>query len=253
MDNQKELRNLLRHISPVSVKTYRQPEDETEVIDGRSNPLDPNLLQYCFDHVLGFDVSYQIAEKVNYVIEFDYKGTYGYAIHRKLGYEVKIHRRYQEELLEALRKARQLLSEYFLECGKESLRNNSFTMENESPAFREKLDFYSARIDELETKKSVLDEEQTKQVRAAVQENRNWTGLFNYYSEQQHLNRLDQKYSIESYIDTQFSYLEYILTLLYPFTPRFSPDRSYTRDFINNPRWTWDKKLSDVACGTIRL
>lgn len=249
MDKQKELRNLLRHISPVSIKTISQPEDETEVIDGLSNPLDPNLLQYCFDHVLGFEVSYRIAEKVNYVIEFDYKGTYGYVIHRKLSYELKIHRKYKDELLEALQKARQLLSEVFFECGKEALKNNTFTMENEAPAFQEKLDFYSERIDDLEKKRSMLDKEQTRQVRAAIKENRNWTDIFNFYSEQLRLNRLEQKYSIESYIDTRFSCLEHILTLLYPFTPRFSLDKSYSKEFINNPRWTWDKKLSDVACG----
>lgn len=52
-------------------------------MDRRKNPLDPNLLSYCFDNVLGFDVRYRIYEKVNYIIEFDYKGTYGYVAHEK--------------------------------------------------------------------------------------------------------------------------------------------------------------------------
>ena len=45
------------------------------------NPLNPYLLEYYFDNVLEIDVKYRIFEKVNYIIEFDYKGTLAYARH----------------------------------------------------------------------------------------------------------------------------------------------------------------------------
>lgn len=58
------------------------------------------------------------------------------------------------------------------------------------------------------------------------------------------------KYSIEAYIDTFYSSLEHVLTLLYPFTDNFSFTKSYYKDYIRNTRWSWDAKIKDV-CGDV--
>lgn len=73
-----EIKCLLKYISCVTEQTQRD-DTHQERIDYCENPLNPNLLSYCFDCILGFDVQYRIFEKVNYIIEFDYKGTYAVA------------------------------------------------------------------------------------------------------------------------------------------------------------------------------
>ena len=50
-------------------------------------------------------------------------------------------------------------------------------------------------------------------------------------------------------IDTFFSALEHVLTLLYPFTDNFSAGKSYYSNCIRNTKWHWEKKLQDV-CGS---
>ena len=59
-------------------------------INYSENPLNPNLLAYYFDNILGIDVKYRIFEKVNYIIGFDYKGTLTCAHHLKLSYNISI-------------------------------------------------------------------------------------------------------------------------------------------------------------------
>ncbi len=53
-------------------------------------------------------------------------------------------------------------------------------------------------------------------------------------------------YSIESYIDVFFSFIEHILTLLYPFLDHFDKSKSY-KDKIYNSAWTWDKKIEEIC------
>ena len=60
-----EIKDLLKDITVVTDKTERD-DSLRENIDLFENPLDPNLLAYCFDIILGFDVQYRIFEKVNY-------------------------------------------------------------------------------------------------------------------------------------------------------------------------------------------
>jgi hypothetical protein len=58
------------------------------------------------------------------------------------------------------------------------------------------------------------------------------------------------KYDIEAYIDTFYSALEHILTLLYPFTDSFPLSKSYYKGYIHNTKWAWDSKINDV-CGKV--
>ena len=78
-----QIKYLLKDISVVSENTLRNDENCVE-IQYADNPLDPNLLAYCFDVILGFDVRYRIFEKVHYVIDFEYKGTFATVGHFKM-------------------------------------------------------------------------------------------------------------------------------------------------------------------------
>lgn len=247
MDYINELKTLLQDITPATEDTVKPQPSDTAVIDASSNPLNPNLLSYCFENILGFTVRHRIAPKVDYVVEFDYKGTLGCAESRKLGFDLTIHSMYRQELLERLGRAKELLSEYYLQCGKTALDQNNFTMYNETCGYMEKLNFYSNRISDLEARLKAQKEEEPIKIHAAMKAGENWTALFNRYSEAAHANHQEQRYAIESYIDTYFSYLEHVLTLLYPFTPQFDQGKSYYAQYIRNPRWTWSKKLSDVG------
>ena len=75
-----EIKVLLNDISVPNANTQRN-DDQCVDINSFENPLDPNLLAYCFDIILGFDVRYRICEKVNYIIDFDYKGTFATVRH----------------------------------------------------------------------------------------------------------------------------------------------------------------------------
>ena len=70
-----EIKSILKDISVLKQNTQRNDNQRVE-INYFENPLNPNLLAYCFDVILWFDVRYRIFEKVNYVIDFDYKGTF---------------------------------------------------------------------------------------------------------------------------------------------------------------------------------
>ena len=250
MNNLNELKALLHDIKPLNSKTEKT--NNIDIISYYENPLNPNLLSYCFDIILGFDVQYRIFEKVNYIIEFDYKGSYGYVSHQKTSFDMRIDKKYKSELIELFEKAKGILSNIFQEFGNEALNNNEFTMENEYYHYKEKLDFFSNKIFAIEEKQKQLEEEQKAQMQ-------NWNSNDDFVTRFNALNhisreyRLDGTYAIETYIDTFYSFLEHVLTLLYPFTPNFNLAESYGIKKIHNPRWTWDKKFIAASCGNQEL
>lgn len=56
-------------------------------------------------------------------------------------------------------------------------------------------------------------------------------------------------YDIEAYIDTFFSALEHILTLLCPFNHSLTDEKSYYRNYIRNTKWHWEAKIQDACKG----
>lgn len=245
MDYKEQLRITLKNIKPINETSKKPSEINDGVITAQENPLDPHLFSYCFDNILQFDVEYQIFEKVNYYIEFDYKGCFCSAIHKKLGFYVYINQKHKQEFIELLKQSREILSNFFQELGKAALNENKFTMENEYYLFKEKFDFFSNKIYDLEKEKETFKTEKVEEIKA-INDISTKIQFSNEYYQIERKYLLEEKYAIETYIDTFYSFLEHILTLLYPFTPNFDLSDPYAKRKIHNPRWTWDKKFIDV-------
>ena len=147
-----EIRELLKDISAINANTQRN-DDQCVDINFFENPLDPNLLAYCFDVILGFDVRYRIYEKVNYIIDFDYKGTFASARHFKMSYRLSVQKQYRDEIIAVFEKVHLLLEQLFTLIGEQALRNNDFSMKNESCDYFSKLKFYENRIENLVCRK----------------------------------------------------------------------------------------------------
>ena len=134
-----ELKETLKDFKIINEKTYKG--NENVKIDYMENPLNPNLLSYCFKNVLGFEVYFRIAEKVNYIIEFDYKSTYAKAENKKMSYAIYVDEKYKTEIIEILENVKSLLEQLFTSIGEHALLNNKIYMKNEAPEYFEKINF----------------------------------------------------------------------------------------------------------------
>lgn len=240
-----EIKKLLKDISePAYTDEIRN--DQQAIINYDENPLNSSLLSYCFDNILGFDVQYRIAEKVNYIIDFNYKGTFASARHFKLSYRVMVEKQYKQELIEIFSKVKECIEELFMLIGEEALDNNFFSMLNEAPDYLRKLSFYEDKIEKLEERKTIIEEKCKNQF-----EEKRYKNSISYTPKcQQYRRKLSYEiiYDIEAYIDTFYSALEHVLTLLYPFVNTFTASESYYKKYIRNTKWSWDKKIENV-CG----
>lgn len=236
-----QIKILLKDISAVTDNTVRTENEETEM-DYFNNPLEPNLLSYCFDNILGFDVKYRISEKVNYIIEFDYKGTYAVARHYKMSYRVTINDLYKEELIKIFDDVKPLIEKLFELIGENALLKNEFSMKNKTDSYLSKLMFYECKFEALEKKKNIIQNKTDGQYDIEFVSQ---TAKIMKPKCSDYLLSLEKEmvYDIETYIDTFFSALEHILTLLHPFTEQFSILDSYYKKYIISPKWSWDKKI----------
>lgn len=242
-----QIKTLLKDFSTVSEDTHMQKES-LEPISYFENPLRPDLLAYCFDNILGFKVRYRIAEKVNYVIEFDYKGTYAAARHFKLSYTLSVERQYRDEILSILTNVKPLLEQLFMLIGEKSLISNAFSMKNEAPEYFAKLSFYEKKIEELSKRETIIREKLSGQW-DITEPQPGYRRIRPKGADYMRSLRYEIAYDIETYIDAFFSALEHVLTLLYPFVWTPADTASYYRDYIRNTRWDWRAKVNDVCNG----
>lgn len=242
-----EIKVLLNDISVPNANTQRN-DDQCVDINSFENPLDPNLLAYCFDIILGFDVRYRICEKVNYIIDFDYKGTFATVRHFKMSYRLSVQKKYRDEIIATFEKVHLLLEQLFTLIGEQALRDNDFSMKNESYDYFSKLKFYENRIESLVYRKKII-EEKCHDKFDIIEINGKYKCMRMKGTD--YLNALESEitYDIEAYVDTFFSALEHVLTLLYPFTDNFLVGKPYYSNCIRNTKWHWEKKIQDV-CGS---
>ena len=244
-----EIKNLLKDITVVTDETER--DDSTrENINLFENPLDPNLLAYCFDIILGFDVRYRIFEKVNYIIEFSYKGTFATVGHFKMSYDLSIDKRYKAELISIFKKVRSLLEELFMQIGEKALIDNEFSMKNETPDYFKKLAFYENKIETLKQREQTVRAKCQGKYDVTLDEY-GYTHMRQKGSDYLRNLRTEIIYDIEAYIDTFFAALEHVLTLLYPFVCNVEPQKSYFNNYIRNTKWDWMTKIRNVFGSTL--
>lgn len=241
-----EIKSILKDISVIKESTRRNDEQCVE-INYWENPLKPNLLAYCFDVILGFGVRYRIYEKVNYIIDFDYKGSFATVGHYKMSYRLSIEKQYRDEIISIFEKVRLLLEQLFMLIGEQALNDNEFSMENESYDYFSKLTFYESRIESLVYRKKVIAEKcRGKYDKIQIDDKYECMRMkgSDYLRELQ----AEITYDIEAYIDTFFSALEHVLTLLYPFVDTFVKEKSYYKSYIRSTKWHWENKIQNV-CG----
>lgn len=243
-----EIKFILKDISVLNDNTQSNENQRVE-INYFENPLSPNLLAYCFDVILGFDVRYRVFEKVNYIIDFDYKGTLATVGHFKMSYRMSIEKQYHDEIITSFEKVRTLLERLFMLIGEQALINNDFSMKNESCNYFSKLAFYEKRIENLVRRKNIIEEKCYGKY-DIIETNGKYKRMRMKGSDYLLAVEAEITYDIEAYIDTFFSALEHILTLLYPFSDRFTADKSYYKNYIRNTQWHWENKIQNV-CGEL--
>lgn len=241
-----EIKSILKDITVLKDTTLRNDNQRVD-IDFFENPLNPNLLAYCFEVILGFDVKYRIFEKVNYVIDFDYKGTFATVGHFKMSYRVSIDKQYRDEVITNFKMVHPLLEQLFTLIGEQALIDNDFSMKNETAEYFSKLEFYEKRIESLVRRKEIIEEKCHGKYDVTEIEGK-YKCMRIKGSDYLIALKSEITYDIEAYIDTFFSTLEHVLTLLYPFTDRFMSEKSYYRSNIRNTKWHWENKILDV-CG----
>lgn len=252
-----EMKELLNDISFVSARTSK--ESIEEIVYDKSSilltekeckrleniPLTPDLMAYCFSEILGFEVKRRLGEKMDYIVDFDYKGTHASIQHSKLSYKLVIASQYKSEFLMILESVKSLMEQLFTLIGAQSLSSDEFSMKNEAPEYFSKLEFYQERIEDLEQKrKTIRAKLQGKYDVVRISGGECWTPKGGKY-----LSRMSKEieYDIEAYIDTFYSAVEHILTLLFPFTT--NPGISFADNYLRNSRWLWKDKINSV-CGS---
>lgn len=213
--------------------------DKLSKIEYEDIPMNSNLMSYCFDNVLGFNVKYRIYEKINYIIEFNYKGHYGKICHSKSSYLIMVESEILHEVIDTLFDAKLLLEDYFLSLAEEGMGKNEITIANEYFYFSDKFIYLEEKIESINVMILNMNKNGPKLLSPE-----NVKDINKFYSDNSKLRR-ELKYLIEFYIDTFYSYLEHVLTLLYPFTENFDIEDPYIKK-IQNPRWGWIKKINDV-------
>ena len=133
--------------------------------------------------------------------------------------------------------------------GEQSLISNEFSMENESRDYFSKLEFYEERIKSLVQRKEII-EEKCRGKYDITEIDGKYKRMRMKGSDYLRTLEMEIVYDIESYIDTFFSALEHVLTLLYPFTEEFKTSESYYKHYIRNIKWHWENKIKDV-CGDL--
>lgn len=241
-----QIKLLWKDITPVTEKT--KSINHSAEIDMNENPLNANLLGYCFNAILGFEVCYRPFEKINYAIRFDYKGTCAHAVDRKMEYVIILEKSAKAEFIEILKETKPILNKILQCISQESLERNEFTLINHFRQYKDKLSYDEEKIDKLYELQRIYENEghviisfiDNCQMASQVCEEMGWRPNIEW-------RRLT--YEIEAYINDYYSYLEHLLTLLIPFSPNFDSSKPYketwTKGWIKKIEMVWGKDAVD--------
>ena len=116
-----------------------------------------------------------------------------------------------------LKRVKPLLEKLFMMLGEHALNHNVFSMKNETKEYFAKLGFYEKRIENLVRRKGIIEEKcYGKYDIVKIKGNIKCIRM----KGADYINTIESEivYDMKSYIDTFFSALEHVLTLLFPFT-----------------------------------
>lgn len=208
-------------------------------------PIEPHLMGYLFKNILGFNVQYRIFEKINYYIFFTYKEYEGCISHRKLCYELEIESEIKDEVLSIFINAKKLLEEYFLELSINSIHKDNYVLDNNIYSYKQRISFYSNQIKKNNRvlKNMEAGKRDSRKIRKV---NNTIEGRFDEIINLSYKYKQSLKYNLESYIDSFFSLLEHLLTLVSVFTNY----KSKYKTFLHVTKTGWTSKWTLVFGNT---
>ena len=229
-------------------KQYYFTKDELEnnnLIES-SCPIEPHLMSYIFDKILGFDVCYRPFEKVNYQISFKYKEKLGCISHFKLSYRLHIDKIVENEVLNIFKEINGLFEKALLEFSQEAVKKNQYSLPNYYNEYSRKICIIENNIEKIKNRIDKKIKLKERDLQTLID-----TGSANKYIEIDHgkykeikyltsevckkydkvIYRLNEElsYTIELYIDNFFSSLEHFFVLLFPMTSKYDENEEFSK------------------------
>lgn len=221
-------------------------------------PIEPDLMGYTFDKILGFEVKYKVWEKVDYIIVFKYKNTVATLGNYKLSYRLSVEESVKDEILCILKEIKILLEKALLKYSEEAVKNNRYSLPNNFSLYKEKLDLLELnitnipkRLIDLEKEKEEKKEEFYGMLPHQVVKYQDGeyvtmeTPFGSFLEEYWNLDiniKGELSYTIELYIENWFAFIEHIFSLLLPMTNLYNSKKEYSK-YLNKD---WRAKVENI-------
>lgn len=241
---------------------YLTNEDEKIEFSVSNTEINPHLLSYIFDNILNFDVKYRIFEKLNYIITFKYKGKIGRIIHAKLSFKIYLENEIEKEVKDIFINVIDILEKALLKYSEDAVKLNNYSLPNYCEYYTSKICVIEKDINDLikkieknkiyfrEKEKNLIDSGKAYE-KIIVNENEICTiietpiqRLDNEFSIRSKELKIKLSYLIELYIDNYFSFIEHILSLIYPMTNYYNENEEFSK-YLSSDWVTKLNKLND--------
>lgn len=231
-------------------------------------PIEPDLMGYIFDKILGFSVKYRIFEKVNYFICFKYKHAIGTLGHYKLSYRLNIEENVKDEILKILEEVKVLIEKALLKYSEDAVKDNKYSLPNHFDLYKEKIDLLEKRITDIPNRLKKLKLKEKREHKRRKEEFHKITATHEFIKNQNNENVLittslgeflerywvlerdlkgELSYTIELYIENWFAFIEHIFSLLLPMTKYYNPNEEYSKYLMKD----WRSKIEKIFSGNV--
>lgn len=209
------------------------------------NPLNSVLFYYCFSTILEIEFCRFPIEKVRYVAEFEYKGHICKVIDRKFEYTVYLEKEIKAEFIEVLQKIREELSKLFAEKAKKAYKSNSFKLPNQVHMYERKIGQRKKQVLECYIKQLVYEQNNKEILPILPSEN---AATVQRYLEtagwDPNIEWSNFVWAVEEYMNTVYSYIEHLETLLIPFSGLMNTHRDiWKENWITKAKLIWGEEI----------
>lgn len=239
-----------------------EEEKERKLVEVRC-PVEPDLMGYTFDRILGFSVKYRMFEKVNYVICFKYKNTVGSLGHYKLSYRLNVEEDVKNEILKILEEVKVLLEKALLKYSEDAVKTNKYSLPNYFDLYKEKIDLLEKRISNIPDRLKKLELKEAREHKNRKKEFVKITATHEFAKNQNNESVLvetplgeflgrywdlkkdlkgELSYMVELYIENWFAFIEHIFSLLLPMTKYYDPNEEYSKYLTKD----WRSKIEKI-------